>query len=109
MTWASADGPRSVLSSVAPAVLGTGVSSAAVFAAAAATVVAPVSSVATPPSVATQASGAGLLAADGAVATVLLRGTFAGIALEATLGIKTGIDVKKVKEDRRFLRAELTG
>ena len=96
MTWASADGPRSV-------------SSAAVFAAAAATVVAPVSSVAEIPTAAARASSTGLLAVDGAVATASLRGTFADVALQATLGIKTRIDVKKVKEGHGLLRAELTG
>ena len=109
MTWASADGPRSVPSSAGPVVLATGVSSAAVFAAAAATVVAPVGSVATPPSAAARASGTGLLAVDGVVATASLRGTYAGIALQATLCVKTRIDLKKIKEGRGFLRAELTG
>ena len=109
MTWASADGPRSVPSSVAPAMLAIGVSSAAVFASAAATMVAPVSSVAAPPSAAARASGNDPLAVDGAVATASLRGTFADTALQATLGIKTRIDMKKVKEGRGFLHVELTG
>ena len=109
MAWAPADGPRSVPSSAAPAVLATGVSSTAVFAAAAATVVAPGSSIATPPSAAARAYGTGLLPVDGAVATASLRGTFAGMALQLTLGVKTRIDVKKIKEGRGFLRAELMG
>ena len=109
MTWASAEGPRSVPSSTAPSVLATGVSSEAMPVVTAATVVAPASSVATTPSVATRASDAGLLAVDGAVATASLCGTFAGVALQATLGVKTRINVKKIKESCGFLRAELTG
>ena len=109
MTWGSADSPRFVPSSATPAMLATGVFSAAVSAAAAATVVAPANSVAAPPSAAARASGTGLLAVDGAVATASLRGTFAAVALQMTLGVKTRIDVKKIKESRGFLRAELTG
>ena len=109
MTWASANNPRSVPSSAAPATLTTGVSSMAVFATAATTVVASVSSVTTPPSAVARASGTGLLAVHGAVATASLRGSFAGIALQATLGIRTRINVKKIKEGRGFLCAELMG
>ena len=89
MTWASADGPRSV-------------PSAAIFTAAA-TVVAPVSSVAALSAAAAQASGTGLLAADDAVATASLRGTFAGVALQANAGVRTRINVKKTKEGRMIL------
>ena len=103
MTWASADGPRLVPSSAAPAVLATGVSSAAVSAVAAATVVAPANSVAAPPSAAARASGIGLRAVDGAVATASLRGTFAGVALQANAGIRTRINVNKTKEGRAIL------
>ena len=108
MTWASADSPRYVPSSAALVVLATGVPSAAVSAAAAATVVAPANSVVAPPSAAARASGTSLLAVDGAVATASLRGTFADVALQATLGVKTRIDMKKIKEIHGFLRAELT-
>ena len=80
----------------------TRASPAAVSAAAAATVVAPANSVGAPPSVAARASGTGLLAVDGAVATASLRGTFAGVALQATLGVKTRIDAKKIKESHEF-------
>ena len=90
MTWASADGPRSV-------------PSAAVFVAAAATVVAPASSVAAHPAAAARASGTSLLAVDGAVATASLRGTFAGVALQANAGVRTRINVKKTKEGRAIL------
>ena len=107
MIWASADSPRSVPNSATPTVLATGVSSATLFAAA--TAVAPVGSVATPSSAAARASDTSLLVVDGVVATASLRGTFAGIALQAILGVKTRIDAKKMKESRGFLRAELTG
>ena len=75
----------------------------AVLTAAAATVVAPISSIVALSAAAARASGTSLLAADGAVATASLRGTFAGIALQATVGVKTRIDVKKTKESSAVL------
>ena len=92
MTWASADGPRSV-------------PSAAVFAAATSAVVAPDSSVAALLATATRASGAGLLVADGAVATASLRDTFAGVALQANVSVRARVNVKKMKEGSAVLMA----